>query len=70
MNEKARREALKQDDDHEFPPFVTAVRATTVKEVTQLIASIQEFFPGRKIYVYDLDLDKDTKRKVRAHYRV
>lgn len=67
MNEKARRDALKNDDDHEFPPFVTAVREKTVKEVTQLVASVQEYFPGRKIYIYDLDLDKDTKKQVSVY---
>ncbi|XP_045200210.2 uncharacterized protein LOC123554262 [Mercenaria mercenaria] len=67
MNENARRDALRHDDDHEFPPFVTAVRETTVKQVTQLVASVQEFFPGRKIYIYDLDLNKDTKRQLMAY---
>lgn len=74
MNIKAQREALKHDTDHEFPPFVTAVRKSTIDQVTQLVASIQQFMPGRKIYIYDLDLDKNQKRQfvsfcgVKMHY--
>jgi len=65
MNEKYAHEKRKKDDDHEIPPFITAARSTQVQEVTQLVASLQHNLPGRRIYIYDLDLTKDQKKQVR-----
>ncbi|WAR28714.1 hypothetical protein MAR_014418 [Mya arenaria] len=62
LNGKAAYEAKRKDDDHEFPPFVTAARQSQIKEVTQLVASLQHNLPSRKIYIYDLDLTKDQKK--------
>ncbi|KAL3848590.1 hypothetical protein ACJMK2_019439 [Sinanodonta woodiana] len=54
------------DDDHELPPIITAVRQTTMEPVMQLISSIQNYLPGRKVYVYDLDLNKFQKKQLMA----
>ena len=71
LNEKVMRKAQQNDDDHELPPFVTAVRQTTIDQVTQLVASIQQHLPGRKVYVYDLDLTKDQKKEVHTfHFHI
>lgn len=68
LNEKAIRDEQKNDDDHEFPPFVTAAGTRTYLEVTQLVASLQSNMPGKKIYIYDLDLSLDQKKHVRYYY--
>ncbi|KAL4219756.1 hypothetical protein ACF0H5_020170 [Mactra antiquata] len=70
MNEKAVREAKLKDSDHEFPPFVTAARQTTFEQVKQLIASIQILLPGRKIYIYSLDLTDDQKNELATYCNV
>ncbi|KAK3604456.1 hypothetical protein CHS0354_015630 [Potamilus streckersoni] len=54
------------DDDHELPPIITAVRQSTMEAVMQLISSIQNYLPGRKVYVYDLDLNKFQKKQLVA----
>lgn len=52
----------KHDDDHEFPPFVTAARQTTYGAALHLIYSIQLMMPGETIHVYDLDLTNEQKK--------
>ena len=64
LKELVNKQKAKNDDDHEFPPFVTAARRSTFKQVMQLVASIQQHLPGRKIHIYDLDLLKDQKKQV------
>lgn len=67
LNEKTIRDEQRKDDDHEFPPFVTAAGDRTFQQVTQLVASLQSNMPGRKIYIYDLDLTADQKKHVRTN---
>jgi len=64
LNEKAIKDAKKNDEDHEFPPFVTAAGIHSYQQVTQLVASLQSHMPGKKIYIYDLDLSTDQKKHV------
>lgn len=64
LNERAFRDEQKKDEDHEFPPFVTAAGSHTYQQVTQLVASLQGHMPGKKIYIYDLDLTTDQKKHV------
>ncbi|XP_052221764.1 uncharacterized protein LOC127838212 [Dreissena polymorpha] len=70
INDNAAVDTRRHDDDHEIPPFVTAVRQTQIKEVTQLVASIQHSLPGRKIYVYDLDLTTEQKKHMMSYCSV
>lgn len=64
--EKLRRKIVvkngRHDEDHEFPPFVTAARQSQFHEVLQLIYSIQNMMPGEMVHVYDLDLTNDQKK--------
>lgn len=70
LNEKALRDEPRKDDDHEFPPFVTAAGAQTYQQVTQLVASLQSHMPGKLIYIYDLDLSPDQKKHVSCGYHI
>ena len=60
----AKRKA-KHDDDHEMPPFVTAVRQANFNAVLHLLYSIQLMMPGETIHVYDLDLEDEQRKMVR-----
>jgi hypothetical protein len=49
---------------HDIPAFVTAVSQQTITQVEHLVASIQYFYPNEVIYVFDLDLKDNQRRKV------
>lgn len=49
---------------HDIPAFVTAVSQQTITQVEHLVASIQYFYPQESIYVFDLDLNDNQRKKV------
>ena len=63
----AKRKA-KHDDDHEMPPFVTAVSQSTFNAVLHLLYSIQMTMPGETVHVYDLDLEDDQRKTVSLYF--
>ena len=44
--------------------FVTAASANHYKESIDAIATVQKYFPGRKIYYYDLGLKSAQRKEV------
>ena len=67
LRKKFAKRKAKHDDDHEMPPFVTAVRQSTFDTVLHLLYSIQLMMPGETIHVYDIDLDAEQKKLVRLY---
>ena len=49
---------------HEIPVFVTAASQQTISQVEHLVSSIQYFYPHENIYVFDLDLNDQQRKKV------
>ena len=52
------------DDFLEEFVFVTAASANHYKESIDAIATVQKYFPGRKIYYYDLGLKSAQRKEV------
>lgn len=52
---------------HEIPVFVTAASQQTFGQIEHLVASIQYFYPQETLYIFDLDLNDEQRKKVYIH---
>lgn len=55
---------------HEIPVFVTAASQQTFGQIEHLVASIQYFYPQENLYIFDLDLTDDQRKKLSSFCNV
>lgn len=54
----------KKEHIHELPTLISAAADKDMTGVLQLVQSVQKFLPGEKLFIYDLGLTAENKRRV------